>query len=126
MKRSLAVLLAALALPAAGAAQPRHTPPASPIPPAAPLVTSGTLKPLKARAIGPAIMGGRISDIAFDPSDPHTFYVALATGGLMKTTDEGGTFTAVFDHQEVASTGAVAVAASNSKIVWLGTGESND
>src|SRR5450432_569372 len=126
MKRHFAALLAALVLPAAAAAQPRRAQPASPMPPVAPLVTSGALKSLKARAIGPAIMGGRISDIAFDPSDPHTFYVALATGGLMKTTDEGGTFTGVFDHQAVASTGAVAVAASNPKIVWLGTGEAND
>ena len=55
-------------------------------------------------------MGGRISDIALDPVDPRTYYVALATGGLMKTTDQGGSFKGVFDGEAVASTGAVAVA----------------
>ena len=43
------------------------------------------LKPLKARSIGPAVMGGRVADVALDPKDPFTFYVALGTGGLMKT-----------------------------------------
>jgi photosystem II stability/assembly factor-like uncharacterized protein len=109
---------AALLFLAAAAPAPTPAPP--------PLVTASALKTLKARAIGPAIMGGRISDIALDPSDPHTFYVALATGGLMKTTDQGGTFKGVFEHEAVASTGAVAVAPSNAKVVWLGTGEAND
>src|SRR5260221_1461744 len=71
-------------------------------------------------------MGGRVSEIAFDPADPRTFYVALATGGLMKTTDGGGSFKGVFEHEAVESTGAVAVAPSNPKVVWLGTGEAND
>src|SRR5258707_1336084 len=83
-------------------------------------VPAPALKPLKARAIGPAIMGGRISDIALDPADAHTYYVALATGGLMKTSDGGGSFQGVFEGEAVASTGAVAVAPSNTKVVWLG------
>ena len=44
----------------------------------------------------------------------------------MKTTDKGGSFKGVFDSEAVASTGAVAVAPSNAKVVWLGTGEAND
>jgi hypothetical protein len=43
------------------------------------------LKPFAARSIGPVVMGERISDIALDPQDPWTFYVATAHGGLMKT-----------------------------------------
>ena len=84
------------------------------------------LKGLSARAIGPAVMGGRISDIAFDPGNPWTFYVATAHGGLMKTTDNGASFSAVTAKEQFASTGAVAVAPSNAKVVWLGTGEAND
>jgi hypothetical protein len=38
---------------------------------------------LKARSIGPAVMGGRVSSIAFDPENPYTFYAGLATGGIM-------------------------------------------
>jgi photosystem II stability/assembly factor-like uncharacterized protein len=89
-------------------------------------VTAPMLKGISARAIGPAIMGGRISDIAYDPSDPWTFYVATAHGGLMKTTDNGGSFTSLTEKEQIVSTGAVAVAPSNPKIVWLGTGEAND
>src|SRR2546428_13764338 len=59
--------------------------------PAGPRVEASFLRGLKARSIGPAIMGGRVADIALDPKDPYTFYVALGTGGLMKTADNGGT-----------------------------------
>ncbi|MBI2834588.1 MAG: hypothetical protein HYX76_09220 [Acidobacteria bacterium] len=85
-----------------------------------------TLKGLKARSIGPAVMGGRVSDIAIDPDNAHIFYVALGTGGVFKTTDNGATFSAVFEKEAVASTGAVAVAPSDPKIVWVGSGEAND
>ncbi len=93
---------------------------------AAPRVEAGTIKALKARSIGPAVMGGRVSDVAYDPQDPATFYVGLATAGVMKTTDDGATFKALFDKESVASVGALAVAPSDSKVVWLGTGEAND
>jgi photosystem II stability/assembly factor-like uncharacterized protein len=84
------------------------------------------LKGLKARSLGPAVMGGRTSDIAFDPQDPYAFYLGLATGGVMKTTDNGGTFQGVFDGEGVPSIGAVSVAPSDPKVVWVGTGEAND
>jgi photosystem II stability/assembly factor-like uncharacterized protein len=84
------------------------------------------LKALAGRSIGPAIMGGRVSDIALDSQDPYAFYVGLATGGVMKTTDNGGTFQAIFEKEGVASIGAVAVAPSNPNVIWVGTGEAND
>ncbi len=93
---------------------------------AGPKVDSVLLSALTPRSIGPAVMGGRVSDIAFDPENPHVFYVALGTGGLMKTTDNGGSFDAVFEHEAVASIGAVAVAPSDPKVVWVGSGEAND
>jgi photosystem II stability/assembly factor-like uncharacterized protein len=77
------------------------------------------------RSIGPATMGGRIADIAVEAKNPYAYYVALATGGLIKTVNDGNTWTPVFDHQSVASVGAVAVAPSDPKIVWVGTGEAN-
>ena len=81
---------------------------------------------LKARAIGPAVMGGRVSDIATDPTSPYTFYVALGTGGVLKTTDNGGSFRSILEGQAVSSTGAVAVSPANPKVVWVGSGEAND
>ncbi|MDD5542267.1 MAG: hypothetical protein PHX83_03765 [Acidobacteriia bacterium] len=92
----------------------------------APALDAVLLDQLKARSIGPAIMSGRVSDIAYDPKDPYTFYIALATGGVMKTTDNGATFKAIFEKEPVFSIGAVAVAPSDSKIVWVGTGEADD
>lgn len=80
---------------------------------------------MKWRSVGPANMGGRIADFAVDPKNPYTIYVATATGGLLKSKDNGTTWSGIFEHESVASTGAVAVAPSDSKIVWLGTGEPN-
>jgi photosystem II stability/assembly factor-like uncharacterized protein len=91
-----------------------------------PALVPAHLKALKARSIGPAIMGGRVADIALDPSDPFTFYVGLGTGGVMKTSNNGVSFEAVFEKEAAAAIGAVAVAPSDSKVVWLGTGEAND
>src|SRR5213594_4374249 len=58
-------------------------------PDSSPGMTEAMLKGLKARSIGPAVMGGRVSDIAIDPDNPYTFYVGLATGGLWKSGNNG-------------------------------------
>ncbi|HEV8537905.1 MAG TPA: glycosyl hydrolase, partial [Bacteroidota bacterium] len=81
---------------------------------------------LKARSIGPAVMGGRVSTIALDPEDPYTFYVGLGTGGVMKTSTNGANFDAIFEKESVAAVGAIAISPSNPRIVWVGTGEAND
>lgn len=78
------------------------------------------------RNIGPALMGGRVDDIAVVESDPRTYYVATASGGLWKTTNNGVTFAPVFDDQETSSIGDVAVAPSDPSIVYVGTGEPNN
>ena len=94
--------------------------------PAGPTVDAARLAALKARSIGPAIMGGRVSEIAPDPANPDTFYVGLATGGVWKTANAGATFAPLFDKQPVGSIGAVAVSPANPKVLWVGTGEAND
>lgn len=83
------------------------------------------IRSLTWRSIGPANMGGRISEIAFVPGKSHHFLVATGTGGLFKTTNDGTTFSPVFDRQPVASIGSVVVAPSDPKIVYVGTGEGN-
>jgi photosystem II stability/assembly factor-like uncharacterized protein len=71
-------------------------------------------------------MGGRVSDIALDPHNPFVFYVGLAHGGVFKTEDNGVSFDPIFDKQPALSIGAVAVAPSDSTVIWVGTGEAND
>lgn len=83
------------------------------------------VKAMTWRAIGPANMGGRITAIAVVESDPTTFYAATASGGLLKTVNNGITFEHLFDHESTVSLGDVAVAPSDPKIVWVGTGENN-
>jgi photosystem II stability/assembly factor-like uncharacterized protein len=84
------------------------------------------LKNLQFRAIGPAIMGGRIDDIAVVESSPSTYYVGTATGGVWKTVNNGTTFDPIFDEQGSTSIGDIAIAPSDPSIVWVGTGEPNN
>ena len=78
---------------------------------------------LEFRELGPAIMGGRVADLAVVESDPRIFYVGLGAGGVWKTTNDGMTWDPVFDDQPTASIGAISVAPSNPNVVWVGTGE---
>ncbi len=78
------------------------------------------------RSIGPAGQGGRVDDIAASYSDPSTWYVGFATGGLWKTTNNGTTFEPIFDSYGTHSIGDIAIAPSNSNILYVGTGEPNN
>ncbi|MBO6575050.1 MAG: hypothetical protein JJ896_06535 [Rhodothermales bacterium] len=80
-------------------------------------------KALSLRAIGPAVMGGRIADIAVHPDKPRTWYIAVGSGNVWKTTNAGVTFTPIFDDKPSYSIGDVAVDPSNPDVVWVGTGE---
>jgi photosystem II stability/assembly factor-like uncharacterized protein len=80
---------------------------------------------IKWRSIGPANMGGRITSIAVYEKDPCKWWAATASGGLLKTTNNGVTFEHQFDDQDTVSIGDVQVSQSNPDIVWVGTGESN-
>ena len=73
------------------------------------------LEALKWRSIGPANMGGRVAAIALAPGNPKTFYVGYGTGGLWKTTNNGTTYSPIFDEEATASIGSVAVCVLLSK-----------
>ncbi len=135
MKKMLAavtlclVLAAALAAPAAAPAQTAAKSPAKAAPKAAaapapePLLTPELLAGLAFRNIGPAIMSGRISDIAIHPLHRHTWYVAVGSGGVWKTDNAGTTWTPIFDTLASYSIGCVTLDPSNPETVWVGTGE---
>lgn len=82
-------------------------------------------KLFKWRSIGPANMAGRITGIAVFEADPTCYYVATASGGLLKTINNGSTFEHQFDKETTVSIGAVAVAQTDRNLVWVGAGEAN-
>ena len=86
-------------------------------------MSSATFKGLELRNIGPALMSGRIADIAIMPGDPATWYVAVGSGGVWKTTNAGTTWTPIFDDQPSYSIGAIGLDPTNPHTVWVGTGE---
>src|SRR4051794_40149311 len=71
-------------------------------------------------------MGGRVDDIAVVDSDPSIIYVGFATGGIWKSTNNGTTWTPIFDQYPVSSIGDIAIAPSNPDIIYVGTGEANN
>jgi len=101
-----------------------------------PLLAKGTAKPegtkapeaealsaLSYRNIGPANMGGRVSDIVGIPGDPSTWWFGGADGGLWKTSNGGTTFEGQWQDAAAYSVGAVAVAPSDHNVLYLGSGE---
>ena len=92
-------------------------------------VAPSMLSALEWRSIGPAATGGRIADLAIVkvPGEPLEIYVGTTSGGVFKSSNEGVSFTPVFDHAGgMMSIGAVAVAPSNPSVVWVGTGEADN
>ena len=90
---------------------------------APPPLTAESIAALRLRNIGPANMSGRFVDMAVVERDPYTMYVASATGGIFRTTDNGITWTPVFEHEPVHSIGDVELFQPNPAIIWVGTGE---
>ncbi len=108
--RAAAAIAALLTIAGPLSAQP-------PAGPADPLLFSS----LRWRLIGP-FRAGRVSAGAVD-TDPHTFYIGTPGGGVWKTTNAGQTWNPIFDSIPEASVGAVAIAPSNPKVLYVGTGE---
>ena len=85
-------------------------------------IDSSFFNGLRYRLVGPA-RGGRVTTVTGVPSQPKTFYMGVASGGLFKTTDSGVTWTPITDGKiPLGSTGSVAVADSDPNVIYLGTG----
>ena len=84
---------------------------------------STTLAGFRWRPIGPANMGGRVTDVEAVPDNPKIFYMATASGGIWKTINAGTVFVPLFDKERVVSMGDIALAPSNPSIIYAGTGE---
>ena len=87
---------------------------------------SAMLSTVRFRFIGPATMSGRITDVAVYEADPTIIYIASATGGVWKTTDNAVTVTPVFEKQRVHSVGALGLFQGDPNVIWVGTGEATN
>ncbi|HXD87299.1 MAG TPA: hypothetical protein VN641_12460 [Urbifossiella sp.] len=87
-----------------------------------PMASMAALKP---RLVGPAVTSGRIVGFAVHPSDRARYFVAVASGGVWKTTNAGTTWTPVFDKEGSYSIGCVVMDPKNPNVIWVGTGENN-
>jgi S1-C subfamily serine protease/photosystem II stability/assembly factor-like uncharacterized protein len=83
------------------------------------------LDEIKWRSIGPANMSGRITDIAVHEKDSSLWWIATASGGLLKSNNHGGSFQHQFDREKVVSIGSIATDPNNQDVLWVGTGEIN-
>jgi len=80
----------------------------------------------KFRSIGPAVKSGRIADLAINPTDYSEYYVAVASGGVWKTTNAGTSYKPIFDGQGSYSIACVKIDPNNTNVIWVGTGENNN
>lgn len=79
---------------------------------------------LRYRLIGPAV-GGRLTHVAGVPGDPNTYYLAAAQGGVWKSVNGGHDWDPIFDDEPTQSIGALAIAASDPNVIYVGSGEAN-
>src|SRR6266481_4455257 len=89
---------------------------------AAPAPPEATYQALHWRMIGP-FRGGRARAAAGVPSQPNLFYIGAVNGGVWKSDDYGRTWNPIFDHEPTQSIGAIAVAPSDSNIIYVSSGE---
>ena len=89
---------------------------------APPPVPSSVTHGLEWRLIGP-FRGGWATVAAGDPASPAVFYIGTAGGGVWKTNDAGRTWQPMFDKEPAASIGALAVAPSDPRVIYAGTGQ---
>src|SRR5881227_2419905 len=87
-------------------------------------IPSRAYSALRWRLIGPH-RGGRVLAVAGVPGDPATFYFGAVDGGVWRTRNAGVTWEPLFDGQPIASIGALAVAPSDPRIIYAGTGEAS-
>lgn len=87
------------------------------------IIPDSVFNGLEFRNIGPAFMSGRIADIAIHPENKNTWYVAVGSGGVWKTTNAGTTWRPIFDAYGSYSTGCLTIDPNNPHTIWLGAGE---
>lgn len=80
---------------------------------------------IRFRNVGPEIQGGRVVEIAAPANHPDSLIVAFASGGLWRTDDRGGAWTPLFDGEPTLTIGSFALADTDGKTIYAGTGESN-
>ena len=105
-------------------AQKKTTPIVSPV--KAPEEKALDFSVFKFRSVGPALMSGRIIDLAINPTNSFEYYVAVASGGVFKTTNNGITYQPIFEKYGAFSIGSVSIDPNNQNVVWVGTGEANN
>ncbi len=88
-------------------------------------ITSSTFSGLSFRSIGPAWCSGRISDFAVNPQNHSEIYVGVAAGNIWKTTNNGTTWSPVFDKYGAYAIGCLEMDPENPFVIWAGTGENN-
>ncbi len=89
------------------------------------LLKTSVLRGLKFRSIGPAFASGRVADFAVNPNNKSEWYVAFASSGIWKTTNNGQSFKPIFDKYGAYSIGCLAIDPTNTNVIWAGTGENN-
>lgn len=91
------------------------------------MLASSPLAGLNWQFLGPVNVSGRCTDVAVvtPKGKNYTIYVATASGGVWKTENEGTTWEPVFERELSSSIGDIALAPSDPRIIWVGTGEAN-
>ena len=124
------LLLVAAALAQPSAQTPATRPVPAPVPgradtaqaPTISVVDPALLRGMQYRLVGPS-RGGRVTTVTGVPSQPKTFYMGVASGGLFRTTDGGQNWVPIADGKiPVGSMGSIAVADSDPKTIYVGTG----
>ena len=89
-------------------------------------LNSGQISGLDFRCIGPALTSGRVVDLAVNPNNHNEYYVAVASGGVWKTTNHGVSFEPIFDNEASYSVGCITMDPNQSSTLWVGSGENNN
>jgi photosystem II stability/assembly factor-like uncharacterized protein len=85
-------------------------------------VPDSFLGAMRWRQVGP-FRGGRVLAVTGVPGEPSVFYFGAASGGVWRSSDAGASWEPIFDKQDIASIGSIAVSPSDHNILYVGTGE---